>query len=143
MCLRITDNSVDFKDGKIVFYKILCLRNEKLTSPYWGDYVWSPGVNKSNRNVDDPALPTLAEEALRREVSFGIHVFLDKDNINALCESIKGDAWSVSGCYKIVPVTCYEKDLVAVGTWGNVPPDRSAVFTEVLLLREDYDAAIK
>ena len=99
---------------KIVCYKVLKANpiGIGLISPFL-NFIYRPGWNESSRVEKDLSL------------NVGIHVYRTK---RAAKVFVVGNL--------IVPVTCYLKDLVAMGKSSE------AVFMQVFLKKEDYDKAI-
>jgi len=114
------------KDGKITCYKILEYYNKRLMSPYQRK-IYRTGWNKSNRKSIDITDTDKQWET----VVHGIHVYRTKRQAtkDIFC-------YSFSGKLVIIPVTCYLKDLVAMGLYSE------AVFMKVFLRKADHDNAI-
>ena len=113
------------ENGKITCYKILEKINVNLESPFLL-VPYQVGWNKSDRksidiyDKDDPVI-----FSWKTVVQHGIHVYRTK---RAAKVFVVGNL--------IVPVTCYLKDLVAMGLSSE------AVFMKVFLKKADHDKAI-
>jgi len=116
---------------KIVCYKVLKANpiGIGLISPFL-NFIYRPGWNESSRVEKDLShweKKTWFPEtkSFLPQVNVGIHVYRTK---RAAKVFVVGNL--------IVPVTCYLKDLVAMGKSSE------AVFMQVFLKKEDYDKAI-
>jgi len=119
------------ENGKITCYKILEKINVNLESPFLL-VPYQVGWNKSDRksidiyDKDDPVI-----FSWKTVVQHGIHVYRTKR------QATKDIFYySSSGKLVIIPVTCYLKDLVAMGLSSE------AVFMKVFLKKADHDKAI-
>jgi len=116
------------KNGKITCYKILDKIKGNLESPYY-PMPYQPGWNKSNRKMVD-----ISDKNINcMFVSRGIHVYRNKREAGRKAAKL---TVFYNNNYVVVPVTCYLKDLVAMGKYSE------AVFMKVFLKKTDHDNAI-
>jgi len=155
------------RNKKVVGYKVIVTSPvvDGLLSPYFNHFEWNVGWNKAvagssksvRRKFIDRAIYAGYQENTYKSIRYknvrdhtgiyeGIHVFTNiKDAIKT---AKKWNVWSDKEKegyqYIVLPVTCYENDLVSAGTSDMSQDDlHTAVFAKVLVKKVDYETALK
>lgn len=130
MCLVIKHkdpNKLPFKNGRLTAYKVLRVNEfSELVPVYRHRFIYIQGFNKAfgklEINID------YDQDRMRQIINGGaIHVCLSKNSTKSHTD-IKD---------VVVPVTCYKKDFIALGKYGE------ACFSQVYLTKENYRKALK
>lgn len=137
MCLDISEKITEkvrkrLSGGKVTFWKVF-KRPEHVADSKpgvlysgWMQSPYSPGWNESDR----PGVTLVGEEADRRKMKHGAHVF------NSAREARN---WAM--LYEVVvPVTVAPVNLVAGGTNGDL---EASVFTKIYIDPKDYENALQ
>lgn len=96
-----------------------------LRSSYRGDFLWKPGINRSNSSVRKAY-------AGDGQIERGIHVYLSREVADREIRYYERES------QRVVPVTCEAKHLIAGNFSGT-----QAVFTKVHLSQQAYNKAMK
>ncbi len=96
-----------------------------LRSLFRGDFVWKPGINRSNSRARKA-------HAGDGPIGRGIHVYLSREVATREIRSYERED------KRVVPVTCEVKHLIASNFSGT-----QAVFTKVHLSKQAYSKAMK
>ncbi len=130
MCLFFADSGRTAellkRSRPIRAWKVLYLPDGgNLRSLFRGDFVWKPGINRSNSSLRKAYMGD-------GQIGRGIHVYLSRE---VAAREIPG--YERAGrC--VVPVTCEVKHLIASNFSGT-----QAVFTKVHLSKQAYSKAMK
>lgn len=129
MCLVIKHrdpNKLPFKNGRLTAYKVLRVNQfSELVPVYQSKFRYNPGFNKAIGKVE---IEFDYQDKIRKMINGGaIHVCLSKNSTKS-----HADIRCV-----VVPVTCYKKDFIAFGKYGE------ACFSQVFLTKENYRKALK
>lgn len=132
MCLVIKHrdpNKLPFKNGRLTAYKVLRVNQfSELVPVYQYRFIYNPGFNKAIGKVEIEFDYDFVKDITREIINDGaIHVCLSKNSTKS-----HADIRCV-----VVPVTCYKKDFIAFGKYGE------ACFSQVYLTKENYKKALK
>lgn len=133
MCLLVPHDfkpTLKFKDGKVVCYKVVCVdesrKKKRLIGVYRSKYKYKAGWNKPKQW----RVVKHTYSSGSYEIHGGcIHVYTNREEPRNIYE--------FSPEYAIIPVMCYEKDLVAVGTGDK------AAFKKIYIGKKSYARLVK